>query len=79
VGHVRVHLHGGPADGRELDAPTDPAGLPIPRLTVSARLPCGVRSAAAGRPPLLVYERNRKRADGAWSYHYVGSEGRFGD
>jgi hypothetical protein len=77
VKEVRVHLHGGPEHGRELTAPTDNAGFPIPRLTVGAR--SGNPPVRAGRPPLLIYERDRQRTDGSWVYRYVGSEGRFGD
>lgn len=77
VKEVKIHLYGGPEQGRELTAPTDEAGLPIPRLTFSAR-PANPQL-RAGRPPLLIYERDRQRADGSWEYRYVGSEGRFGD
>jgi hypothetical protein len=77
VNEVKVHLYGGPEHGRQLTAPTDSPGLPIPRLTISAR-PAGAHQ-RLGRPPLLIYERDRQRPDGSWEYRYVGSEGRFGD
>jgi hypothetical protein len=77
VSEVKVHLYGGPEHGKELTAPTDSAGLPIPRLSFAARPPSP--HARVGRPPLLIYERDGQRPDGSWEYRYIGSEGRFGD
>jgi hypothetical protein len=79
VGNVRVHLHGGPEGGREYDAPTDSAGLPIPRLTFPARPPRNTQQPAGPHPPLLIYERQDQLADGTWEFHYVGVESQFGD
>jgi hypothetical protein len=78
VEYVTIHLQGGPEQGRELSAPADPAGLPIPRLTVGASVTASPHS-QAGQPPLLVYERDHERPDGSWEYRYVGSENRFSD
>lgn len=77
MNEVEIHLYGGPEHGRDLTAPTDSAGLPIPRLTFSART--AGPNQRVGRPPLLIYERECQRPDGSWEYRYVGSEGRFGD
>lgn len=77
VNEVKVYLYDGPEQGRELTAPTDGAGLPIPRLTISARP--AHQPPRAGNPPVLIYERDHQRADGGWEYRYVGAEGRFDD
>jgi hypothetical protein len=70
VGNIRVSLRGGPEDGREIHVPADSSGVPVPRITLPARLP---RNAQA-LPPLLIYERHDAPTSGQWEFRYVGAE-----
>ncbi|MGW5643737.1 hypothetical protein ACWEV3_13560 [Saccharopolyspora sp. NPDC003752] len=69
MAEIRVRLRGGPEDGHEVAVSADVSGKPVPRITFPAR----ARNSQAV-PPLLIYERGRRRPDGIWEFDYVGAE-----
>ncbi|MEU6266095.1 hypothetical protein [Saccharopolyspora shandongensis] len=68
MAEIRVRLRGGPEDGHEVAVSADVSGKPVPRITFPAR----TRNSQAV-PPLLIYERARKR-HGTWEFDFVGAE-----
>lgn len=70
---VRVRLRGGPEDGRDVSIDADTSGRPVPRVSFPARCPHGA-PAPPTPPPMLVYERHSRRADGVWIFRYIGIE-----
>ncbi|GAA2353619.1 hypothetical protein GCM10009854_34550 [Saccharopolyspora halophila] len=66
---IRVRLRGGPQDGHEVTVSADSSGKPVPRISLTARVPN-----PEAVPPQLIYERASRNREGTWEFRYVGAE-----